>query len=408
MQGTLHEIMRVEESVLDELDAALDITGRGPRSRVDEELNARLDERLGRLALDRTASVQEVQGGLFEALANHEEALYQYAGVSQENFDFEKVATLARQMGGERDGFFLKREYAERILRQRPPAATIEQLGYAGVDELLEKENIMDVFSALRFTETDTWMHETFDVAYKAFTPEDFEKRSIEIRVLGPQWRAVAEKFVAKKHHNVSHLKEFGVIFINPIAETKRGRFIRDFALLLHYTHEIAFYSRLFERYAKGDDFSNRFISLLRGDVPEPSAAEEGEWLIIQRYLWKEDPADKRLFMPRVNPEALHWHRAEQDLVQLGKDGKVDGMDFWDNTDMVAGRFRVDGTDTLISFDLEDVAMGYVASDEGVESTLTYHQQEAVWNRLFAEYVGGYDKMEEYIIENMDTAIIRI
>lgn len=408
MQGTLHEIMRVEEEVLNDLDASLDITGRGPRSRVEEELNARLDERLGRLGLDRTASVQEVQAGLFAALAKHEEELYQYAGISKDNFDFEKAAHLARELGGERDGFFLKREYAERILRQRPPAATIEQLGYSGVDELLEKEDIMDVFSALRFTETDKWMHETFDVAYKAFAPEDFEKRAIEIRVLGPQWRAVAEKFVAKKHHNVSHLKEFGVIFINPIAQTEAGKFIRDFALLLHYTHEIAFYSKLFERYAQGDDFNERFISLLRGDVPEPADAELGEWLIIQRYLWKEDPADKRLFTPRVNPEALHWHRAEQDLVRLGKEGKVPGLDFWDNTDFVAGRFRVDGTHALVSFDLEDVAMGFVASNEGIESSFTYHQQEAIWNRLFAEYVGGYEKLEEYIIEHMDTAIIRI
>lgn len=266
----------------------------------------------------------------------------------------------------------------------------------------------MDVFSALRFTETDKWMHETFDVAYKAFTPQDFERRPIEIRVLGPQWKEVAEKFVAKKHHNVSHLKEFGVIFINPIAETEEGKFIRDFALLLHYTHEIVFYSRLFERYAAQDDFNERFISLLRGDVPEPDAAAEGEWLIVQRYLWKDDPMDKRLFTPRVNPEALHWHRAEEDLVKLGQEGTVEGLDFWDNTDCVAAPFPTDHTEALVSFDLEDVAMGYVAAGEGIDSAFAYHQQEALWNRLFAEYVGGYEKMEEYIIENMDTAIIRI
>lgn len=408
MKTPLHEILHVEEAVLVSIDAELGLSGTTPRKRVEEEVNARLDERLGRLGLNRESTAEEVRRALFSTIAQHEERLYSYVGVDKESFDFEKVAEAARRLGGEREGFFLKREYAERILRQRPPQATLEQLGYESVEELLEKEDIMDVFSALRFTETDKWMHETFDVAYKAFTPQDFEKRAIEIRVLGPQWKDVAEKFVAKKHHNVSHLKEFGVIFINPIAETEAGKFIRDFALLLHYTHEIVFYSRLFERYAAQEDFNERFISLLRGDVPEPDAAEVGEWLIIQRYLWKDDPMDKRLFTPRVNPEALHWHRAEQDLVKLGQEGIVEGLDFWDNTDCVAAPFPTDHTEALVSFDLEDVAMGYVAAGEGIDSAFAYHQQEALWNRLFAEYVGGYEKMEEYIIENMDTAIIRI
>ena len=67
--------------------------------------------------------------------------------------------------------------------------------------------------------ESDEWMHETFEVAYSGFTAADFEERPIEIKVLGKEWHEVAKQFVAKKHHNVSHLKEFGVIFLNPIQE---------------------------------------------------------------------------------------------------------------------------------------------------------------------------------------------
>ena len=67
------------------------------------------------------------------------------------------------------------------------------------------------------------------------------------------------------------------------------GKFIRDFALILHYFHEIEFYSKLFKKYAGQIDFAGKLKSLLRGDVSESENTAPGEWLIVQRYLWKEN-----------------------------------------------------------------------------------------------------------------------
>ncbi len=264
------------------------------------------------------------------------------------------------------------------------------------------------MFSALRFTETDEWMHTTFDVAYSKFTPKDFEHRAIELKVLGPQWAEIGKKYVEKKHHNVSHLKEFGVIFLNPIAQSGAGKFVRDFALLLHYFHEIVFYSKLFERYAGKSDFNKKFISLLRGDVPEAERATLSAWLIIQRYLWKENPQDPRLFIPHVNPEAMHWRKAEEDLVKFGEQHKEINLEFWNNLWSVAGFFpNKKGDRELVSFDLEDNAMMVAHKAEGKVVSLSYHQQEALWNKIFAAYVGGYDILESSIIENMDKGLIK-
>ena len=299
-------------------------------------------------------------------------------------------------------------------MQERPPQATLDFLKYKTVDELLEKEDITEIFSALRFLETNAWMHETFDVAYTKFTPADFEERPIEIKVLGKQWEEVAIKYVEKKHHNVSHLKEFGVIFLNPIAQSGKGKFVRDFALLLHYFHEIAFYSRLFQKYSqpfdgaqgKGD-FQQRFIALLRGDVKEAKEVGKGDWLIVQRYLWKENPNDPRLFLPHVNPEAMHWRKAEQDLVAFGKQHEDIDLEFWDQFWSVAEFFGMNqDTRTLISFDLEDIAMTLVSRTRGKQEHFVYHQREALWNRIFATYVGGYDKVEEYIIKGMENGLI--
>ena len=404
-QLKLNEILNVEQSLLDKLDKRMSVTtgNSGVLARVESEVDGLIKKRLQEMNLDATAMAEDVFNGLFQRVNMHEAELYKYLGISRDNFDFEVVANAAHKMGTEDGGFFLKREFAEKILRERPPEAAMKFLNYKNVDEMLVKEDVREVFSALRFIESDEWMHKTFDVAYSKFTPDDFEYREIEVRVLGKQWTEIAIKFVAKKHHNVSHLKEFGIVFLNPIAQTEPGKFLRDFALLLHYLHEVHFYSKLFERASREKDFNKQFIALLRGDVPKiENKIKNAEWLIIQRYLWKLDPNDRRLFVPRVNPEALHWRKGEEDIVRFGNGNKGSGLEFWDELDYVAGYFASKNNHKeLVSFDMEDVAMGFVAAYQGLDARFSYHQQEALWNKIFAEYVGGYDKLQEYAIENM-------
>lgn len=412
------EILGVPKEKLKELERVMMEKGFEPAlERVGAENEELIQRGLGDLGLGDKALAEEVYEALARKAEEGDNELYSFLGIDKNNFDFQKVADTARDIATESEGFFLKKEYGARILQEREPEALLNYLGYESVDELLKKEDITDIFSALRFIESQEWMHKTFDVAYTKFTADDFERRPIEIKVLGPQWEEVAKKYVAKKHHNVSHLKEFGVIFLNPIAQSGKGKFVRDFALLLHYFHEIAFYSKLFEQYAHADDFNQKFISLLRGDVKEASDAKVGDWLLVQRYLWKEDPNDPRLSIPHVNPEAIHWRKAEQDLVAFGKKHEQIHLEFWDQFWSVAGQFPVrqaqdkqnaKGENELISFDLEDNAMMVAHKAEGKEMKLVYHQQEALWNRIFATYVEGYDKLEEYVIRDMEKGLIRL
>ncbi len=403
------EILGVPKEKLEELESAMTAKGFEPALEKVEKENAELIRKtLVELGLGEDVAAEEVRNALTKKAEEGDNQLYGFLGIDRINIDFQKVADTARGIATENEGFFLKKEYGQQILRERAPEALLDYLGYKDVEELLAKEDITEIFSALRFTETDAWMHETFDAAYSKFTPEDFEHRPIEINVLGPQWAEVGKKYVEKKHHNVSHLKEFGVIFLNPIAQSGAGKFVRDFALLLHYFHEIAFYSKLFQRYAEFSDFNQRFISLLRGDVPEVGQAAGNSWLIIQRYLWKANPQDPRLFVPHVNPEAIHWRKAEEDLVKFGKKHEEINLEFWNNLWSVAGFFEnQQGKRELVSFDLEDNAMMVAHKAEGKVVFLSYHQHEALWNKLFAAYVRGYDTLESSIIESMDKGFIK-
>ena len=191
-----------------------------------------------------------------------------------------------------------------------------------------------------------------------------------------------------KKKHNISHLKEMGVVFVIPVALGISGELLRMISLIFHYLHEIPFYSELFKKNAEfPETFSENIISLLRGDVPDRRfrKGEKTLWLVIQRYLAKDDENDWRLFAPHVNPEAIHWTKAGHDVLKLGEalDGKSVDLSFWAGLDWVGDYFKDEvGNDTLVSFNLVDTVMSLVKEKEMVK--YLYHHEEALWNRVFS------------------------
>ncbi|MDP3974778.1 MAG: hypothetical protein Q8P88_00615 [Candidatus Jorgensenbacteria bacterium] len=404
---SLAKVLGVETILLERLDAAMQKTAVKKNVLEDfAEMNASVINTTLNALNSKNRSAAHVRSILRQTILGHEKHLMTFVDTVKGKNEFEKAAVLAKRITKCGRGFFLKKHLAEEILRKRKPENLLRYLKVGNIDEALAHHDVTELFSALRFIESDEWMHTTFDVAYSGFTGNDFEEREIDVKVLGPEWKSVSEKFVAKKHHNVSHLKEFGVIFLNPIQENIPGKFLRDFALLLHYFHEIEFYSKLFKRYAALSDFSDKLKMLLRGDVPEIYKAEDGEWLIVQRYLAKVDPKDPRLFLPRVNPESMHWARGERDLTGFHAPEAHLDLNLWHDLDWVGGIFT-DGGDEVVSFDLEDNAMSLVSFMEGRDESFNYHQRESMWTQIFEEYVGGEEKMEELLIENFDKGVIK-
>lgn len=405
----LATFLGTDEQTLRRLDA--DMVSRGFPANIHERLvlenDVRVRRTLATLGCD-AVSASGVRKLLRDRIAEDEEKLTELLDTMAGGDIFDRAATLARTIAKVGNGYFLKRDRAVRILTERPPLELLKHLHVRSIAEALSEHDVTEVMSALRFVESQEWMHETFDAVYRTFTAADFEERPIEVHVLGPVWREVAATFVAKKHHNVSHLKEFGVIFLNPIAEDVPGAFLRDFTLLLHYFHEIEFYAKLFRRAAAMPNFPDQLTALLRGDVPTATSVAPGEWLIVQRYLVKEDANDPRLLLPRVNPESLHWLRGQRDLARFVFPSGEAGFSMWEGLDWVASPGPV-------SFDLEDTAMSLVSFTEGKDESFGYHQREAMWTRLFQEYVGGpstssgqgEERMEKLLIENFEKGVVQ-
>jgi hypothetical protein len=271
---------------------------------------------------------------------------------------------------------------------------------------MLAKEDILEVYSALRFLEDPDWLNNVFFKQYEVLSQDDFEERLVQLRALDSKWVKAAEKFVAKKYHNVSHLKELGVIFVIPIFLGISGETLRLLSLLLHYMNEVEYYSDLFRIYSyNGEQFSDNIISLLRGDVIKKRLPEGGrpKFLVIQRYLAKDDENDWRLFEPHINPEAVHWRRAEEQIIKAEEllPSLKDGLQFWQDLDWVGDYFKDEvGRDILVSFNLVDTAMSLVKEKELIK--YLYHHQEALWNKIFSKCFG-----EERMLDLMKKNMIR-
>ena len=405
--GKIARILRTDKDILRQVEEKLK-TGTGKSGVFDKivvENQTAIKSRLEILGLKEDSSAKEIYNALITKVEADDKKLSAALGEPKcSNYkDWERVLAAALGLADQLQGFFLKKEKAAELILERPPEKIMKVLGYASAQEMLKNEDIFEVWSALRFVEGNDWLNQEFFKQYHSLTPDDFETRPIKVLALSDRWLQTSEDFIRRKYHNISHLKELGVVFALPLSLDARGELIRNFSLVLHYLNEIPFYSRLFEHYAQTQAFSRNLISLLSGETIDERlpSSPKSQWLIIQRYLAKEDENDWRLFEPHVNPEAIHWRRAESLLAKAGDlaDGFSADLAFWQNLNWVGDYFKDEtGAETLASFNLVDTVMSLVMRKELIK--YLYHHQEALWNRIFAEYFGE-EKLEELIKENI-------
>lgn len=420
----LARILRSQERIVAELVSNMStITGRrGIAEQLMSENTVLIQKKLEELGLDRRSPAEEIYKKLQERVALTDQNLFQFLGKpnTATTAGCVTIGQLAYEITNPPKGFFMKKEKAIEFLKKNPPRTLLQMLGYHTIDEAIEKEGLFTVFSSIRFAEPMQWLNDVFFRAYKDLTPDDFEEREISLIVLPERWNQVGKQFVGKKLHHISHLKELGVIFIIPTESGSDGLSLPEFGggaqisggaleiftLVLHYLYEVPFYANLFRYYAEDkNEFTKKVISSLRGDVLGiiPPLEYKIQWRIIQRYLAKDNVSDPRLAEPHINPEAIHWTKAERSFTKLREYKKDFGFEFWLGLDVIGDFFITSenhGEEILLSFDLIDNMISF-RRKSSVVSKYLYHQQEALWNRIFAAYIGSDTEMEKMINENL-------
>ncbi len=391
----ISKILKTDQAIIKNLDS-FDSSKTNLIDKLVLELNSKIQNQLNFLGLSFNSKAGEIELSLEEKLKNDEKFLREFfKGIDfSKEEDCQKILDFVASRFYNQEGFFLKTDKLISFLKNTPPLNLISQLGYRNVNELLEKEDLFDIYACLRFAEDPNWLNNEFFKQYESLTKDDFEKREIVAKPLNKRLSFLAKSFIEKKYHNLSHLKEVGLVFIIPTSFNQDGQLMKIFSLALHYFYEVLFYSDLFFRHFQDADFSSKLISLLRGDVPEVELSlKPNEWLIIQRYLEKDDPYEQRLMLPHINPEALHWSKAQKLISNLNSN-----FGFWKDTDWLGSYFEDEiGEDVLISFNLIDVSMNLADKEKLLKHS--YHQREALWNKIFTLYRG--DNLDRFLKENI-------
>ena len=296
--------------------------------------------------------------------------------------------------------FVLKHDKAKDLLRQMPPKQLLAKLGYEDVEAMFAGEDFDEIYTALRFSEGPEWLTD-YNELFKTVTVDDYEERDLRIIHMNhDKYVDLAEHFVQKKLHNVTHTKEMGTIVVVPMhARKMRGLVLKTLPLLLHYMNEVKLYSTFFKLQSAKPHFGETVVNTLIADPGTGSqlVGKRVHWRVIQRYLGKhkEDSIDKVAFEPHVQPEDLHWRRAEDLLYQIDPE-----LEFWKDRDYVG--LNYDGFP--VAFNLFDVSFAY-SNKESYEGRYAYHFRESLWNELFVRYM-GFKNLSDQVLAQLDNDMI--
>ncbi|OYX38288.1 Rossman fold protein, TIGR00730 family, partial [Candidatus Saccharibacteria bacterium 32-50-10] len=296
--------------------------------------------------------------------------------------------------------FVLKRERAKDLLRQMPPQKLMAKLGYQDIEQMFANEDFDEIYTALRFSEGPDWLN-SYDELFESVKASDYEEREMRIIHMDhDKYVDLAENFVKKKLHNVTHSKEMGTIVVVPMhAKKMRGLVLKTLPLLLHYMNELKLYSTFFKLKSNKPHFGKIVVETLIADPQTASqlAGKQIHWRVIQRYLGKhkEDDISNVAFQPHVQPEDLHWRRAEDLLFEIDPE-----LEFWKDRDYVGMMF--DGFP--VAFNLFDVSFAY-SNQEPYEGRYAYHFRESLWNEIFVRYM-GFKNLSSQVLEQLDNDMI--
>lgn len=406
MSRFLQVLLDAEEPVFSDAIAQLEqLTGKqGADARLVADITSKAHESMKILGLNpAVATGEEVYQGLLGRVEQDMLRLTKIIGAN----DPEDVAHLvpfmidaANKVAFNRKVFVIKREKAKDLLRQMPPKQLLQHLGYSDVEAMFAGEDFDEIYSALRFSEGPDWLNQ-YNELFKTVQASDYEERDLRIIQMDhKKYVDMAAHFVEKKLHNVTHTKEMGTIVVVPMHVKKmRGLVLKTLPLLLHYMNEVKLYSTFFKAKSAHPHFGKTVVETLIADPGMGSqiAGKRIHWRVIQRYLarHKEDSVDKVAFEPHVQPEDLHWRRAEDLLYQIDPE-----LEFWKDRDYVGIQFD----DFPVAFNLFDVSFAY-SNNEPYAGRYAYHFRESLWNEIFIRYM-GFKNLAEQILEQLNNEMI--
>lgn len=371
--------------------------------RLIADISANVRQKVRELGLDPNDTTdKELYHALQNMTAMHDEYLAKAIGTdskAQLTDQLKAIQHALATMPIARSCWVIKHSVAKRLLKALPPKNVMKQLGYKSIDSMLKRQPVAEIFTAVRFMETAAWQTRLVK-SYRKLIPSDFETREVDVLLLDRErWGDAADTFIHIQHHNITHLKELGVIMILPIPVRKlRGVVITVMPLALHYINEIRSYSAFFKMQQVRSDFGGILVRTILDD-PKSNATIAGQpvhWRVIQRHFGKSSGQTRpESFEPHVQIEDLFWQKAEEVLYRLEPTLK-----FWEGMDYSA----TTGTNMPVPLGLMDNAVSY-CNKLPFEGHTAEHFKESLWNEIYARYM-GQESIEAAVIEQLSDGVI--
>lgn len=288
----------------------------------------------------------------------------------------------------------LKSSSAKRLLKATPPKNVMKQLGYRSVDSLVKRESVAEIFCALKFLESPTWM-ERFVAKYKSLSSSDFENRSIEILILdSAKWGQATANYAKKHRGNIVCLQEMGAIGLLPLPVVLfPGLAITLTSLVMYYIQRIRMYSVYCKLQQVKADFGLLVGRAALGDMGH--AAEIANfslpWAILQRYFASQQFRSE-IFDPHVKPEDLALVSVTEVLSEL-----IPELSFWEKSEYIGASY----SDGVVSCNLLDVSLNY-CNNIDYPNRLVYYMRENLWHELYVRYI-CQDHIERDILKQLET-----
>lgn len=406
MSNLLSQLLAADEPLftisLRELEDASGRTGQDARliSDIVQKVRA-ATKSLGLDPNDTTGT--ELYHAVMDRIRMHDEVVVRCLG-GNDPADISALKPLVKQAAENskqnRKVWVVKRSAAKRLLQNTPPPNLMKHLNYSSVDSMVKRENLTELFGALRFVETPAWQ-KRFSRSYKSLTPSDFEVRDIEIVILDKErWCDLADNFVRQQRHTVLALKELGAVLMLPTKlERQPGFAITTLPLVWHSVNEIRIYSAFFKHQQMRPGFG-KIIAGVLNDEEQPAArlgSHDIHWRVVHRFYGQTGKQEHpEIFEPHIQFEDLIWHKAEDLLAEMSWE-----LEFWKDLDYigVADKARP------VSFNLLDNAINY-STGAAYEQRVTWHQQGALWNELFSRYM-GHKVLENQVLAQLQNGVIK-
>ncbi len=370
--------------------------------RLTAEIIGKVHQKCKELGLDpHDTTGRELYHSLQELTKMHDRFIAERLGATDPTDTADvlsRLKALVEQLDIPKTAWVLKHSVAKRLLRQSPPKNIMKQLHYRSVDSMLKRESIGEIYGALRFAESSAWM-ESFLSKYKRLTSQDFEKREIQLILLNSnRWGKLSDRFTHKNHHNITHMKEMGVVLILPLPARKLpGLCITVLPQLLHNINEIRLYSSYFKLQQVLGNFGQILAEILLNDSNNHAevSGQSVHWRVIQRHFGNhERKHHPEAFEPHLMAEDLEWRKAEEVLYRIEP-----ALHFWRDIDYVG----TDKQGKIISFNLMDNAACLI-------NNLAYGQhsverfQQSLNSEIIMRYV-AQPSLESQILRQLDTNV---